>query len=53
MKNEREPNKRDTMLKVCRLTYMLIDELVENEEQREDYFKLIDKAIEELQLNED
>ena len=45
---EREPNKRDTILEVCRLAYMLIDELVENEEQREKFFKLVDKAVEEL-----
>ncbi len=41
-------NERETMLKVCRLTYMLIDELVENEEQREKYLELVDKATEEL-----
>ena len=47
MKTERE-QPRDIMLEICRLTYMLIDELVENEEQRERFFKLVDKATEEL-----
>jgi len=43
-----EPSK-DIMLKVCRLTYMLIDNFIENEEQREELFELVDKATEELQ----
>ena len=34
---------RESMLAVCRLAYMLIDELVENEEQREKNLKTVDK----------
>ena len=41
---------RESMLKVCRLTYMLIDELVENEEQKEKNLKTVDRAVEELCL---
>ena len=38
-------NKKD-ILKLCRLTYMLIDELVENEIQKEEYLELVDKIVE-------
>ena len=47
MKNEREP--KDTMLKKCRLVYMLIDECMEDGEQKEDYLETMDKIVEVLQ----
>ena len=39
---------RESMLAVCRLAYMLIDELVENEEQREKNLKTVEKVVNEL-----
>ena len=39
---------KTAMLKVCRLTYVLIDELVKDKDQKEECFKLVDKAVEEI-----
>jgi hypothetical protein len=52
MKKEREfnevPDYKEVTLRLCRLTYMLINELVENEEQRKEHLGLVDKVVERV-----
>ena len=40
---------RGNMLKKCRLIYMLIDEYIEDGEQKESYLETMDKIVEVLQ----
>ena len=53
MKEREHDIETGNILKAIRLAYMLIDEFVEDGQQKEDYLEIMDKVTEELQLNED
>ena len=48
-KTTKKEQPKETMLKKCRLIYMLIDEYIEDGEQKEDYLETMDKIVEVLQ----
>ena len=45
---EREPEKRDLTMEVFRAFYNVVDELVMDVDKRDEYFELIDEAVEQL-----
>ena len=51
--SDRVPDEKMMMLRLCRLTIMLIDVFVENKELKTEFFETVNEVVEDLMINKD